>query len=641
MGALSSCTDDYSKNTDGIAFPDPLGGGAGVRVPSGVTGTTLRFWHQWEFRAGDDDFGAVYLSSDLTGLSFYYVPQAYLSGQLYNVNGDRFGGSSPGYVGGGANYVETVIDLAQFCNDNAAEFGGNDCAGRDLLIAFRGFANVSRNGDGWFLDDVEVTVIGAACTVPPSPTQFLTATATNSQNVVEWLNPSSGGYGSTMVRWSTADYPADPTAGTLLVDQNDGLGNSGSATHGSLINSTTYFYSVFVDNGAGEYSARKTVSARPFDTSGNVTWAYSTGASALAPPGIGAVYGVANDRVLHSMDTVGTGTWPSGWSPLAMNGPAQSRPPIVPVAVGGATKVAFLGSHDQRVYAVDADSGQQLWMSPDLGAMVQAAPAGIFTGFGGAFDLLMVGTRAAAAGNNLHALNVADGSLAWSFSNTAAQGGDDLEIGIISGTASLDYATSRIYFTSRQRSGGSADTVWCVSFTDTGATRIWARALGDVDASPILIGGKLYVGTNSGAVHALDPATGADLWASPFDTGDGAIKGYVWPRFGTDEILFSTTDTLWSITDNGAGAALDWSVSSIPGPSVPLMSNVGGGSYVWVGSSDGRLYQLEISGLPVITSVLLGTGTATVGSPAMDAAAEIAYVGTEDGRLYSVTLPLP
>jgi len=221
------------------------------------------------------------------------------------------------------------------------------------------------------------------------------------------------------------------------------------------------------------------------------------------------------------------------------------------------------------------------------------------------------------------------------------QGGDDLEIGVISGTASLDYAASRAYFASRQRSGGSSDTVWCVSFTDTDPTLVWARALGDIDASPILVGGKLYVGTNSGAVHALNAATGADLWGSPFDAGDGAIKGYVWPRFGTDEILFSTTGTLWSITDNGAGAALDWSVSSIANPSIPLASNLGGGSYVWVGSTDGRLYQLEISALPVITSVLLGDGAASVGSPAMDVAAEIAYVGTEDGRLYSVTLPLP
>ena len=102
-----------------------------------------------------------------------------------------------------------------------------------------------------------------------------------------------------MIRWSTSDYPADPADGTLLVDQNDGLGNKGTFSHGGLSNSTTYYYSAFVDNGSGEYSARKTVSARPFDTSGATQWAYSTGASALAPPGIGSIYGVANDRVLH------------------------------------------------------------------------------------------------------------------------------------------------------------------------------------------------------------------------------------------------------------------------------------------------------------------------------------------------------
>ena len=258
------------------------------------------------------------------------------------------GGSEHAWRNPGGGFSTPCIDWGN---------GATDCGAADPDVSF------------------QVWGPGSGCSLAPNQVQFLTATATDGQNVIEWLNPSAGGYGSTMVRWSTGGYPADPTAGNLLVDQNDGLGGHGNATHGSLINGTNYFYSVFVDNGAGEYSARKTVSARPFDTSGNVAWAYSTGASALAPPGIGSVYGVANDRVLHSMDTVGAGTWPAGWAPLAMNGPAQSRPPIVPVAVGGATKVAFLGSHDQRVYAVDADSGQQLWLSPDLGAMVPASPS--------------------------------------------------------------------------------------------------------------------------------------------------------------------------------------------------------------------------------------------------------------------------
>ena len=482
---------------------------------------------------------------------------------------------------------------------------------------------------------------GTSCSVAPSAVQFLTAAATNGQNQIEWLNPSAGGYGSTMIRWSTAGYPTDPSDGTLLVDQNDGLGGKGTTTHGSLTNDTTYYYSTFVDNGSGEYSARKTVSARPFDSSGNVTWAYSTGASALAPPGIGSVYGVANDRVFHSMDTGSSGVWPAGWTPLAMNGPAQSRPPVVPIALGGATKVSFLGSQDHRVYAVDANTGGSLWSSPDLGAIIQGAPAGIFTAFGGAYDLILVGTRNGAGASDFHGLNLADGTVAWTFGNTIAQGGDDLDIGIISGTASVDWATQRVYFASRRRSGQSSNTLWCLSFTDSTATLTWARDLGDIDGSPILNGTSLYVGNNAGQVFAINPATGANLWAAPFDTNDGSVKGYVWPRFGTNELLFSTINRLWSLTDNGGSAALDWSVASIPNPSIPLASVAGAGNYAWVGSSDGRLYQLEISAAPVITSVLLGNGTATVGSPALDAGAEIGYVGTEEGRIYSVTLPLP
>ncbi len=38
---------------------------------------------------------------------------------------------------------------------------------------------------------------------------------------------------------------------------------------------------------------------------------------------------------------------------------------------------------------------------------------------------------------------------------------------------------------------------------------------------------------------------------------------------------------------------------------------------------------------------MLGDGAATVGSPALDVASQTIYVGTEEGRLYAVTLPLP
>ncbi len=645
------CTGNTLASNDQVANPaygtyvngavilgQPPSGGppftdGGIVLPATATSITLTFNHDYDFEPPDWDGGRLLLSADNWPTFTTLTP---LGGYPGTVRNSTFfchpwpGGAA--YIGDSGGCVGATFDLTAF-------------AGQRVWLTWNhGADDFNTADDGWMIDDVQIiAVTPASCNAAPEGVQFLTATASQQQNVVEWLNPAAGGYGSTVVRWSSVDYPADVTDGTLLVDQNDGLGGKGSFTHGGLSNATTYYYSAFVDNGSGETSSRKTVSARPFDSSAAVNWAYSTGATALAPPGVGSVFAVSNDRVLHSMDTAGgTGTWPSGWTPLAMNGPAQGRPAVVPVALGGASKVAFLGSQEGRVYAVDADTGQQLWSSSVLGGMVQAGPAGMFTQYGGVADLIFAGTRNAAADNEMVGLNLADGTVAWSFTNSLAQGGDDTGIGMISATPSLDYATSRAYFTSRRRSGGSSNTVWCIQFDGTSATLQWARDLGDIDTAVSLVGGVAYVGTSGGLVHALDATTGADLWGAPWVSGDGPVRGPVWPDFGTSDILFSTSNRLWSVTNNGASASLKWSVSTIPDPSPPLALPFNGGRYAWVGSSDGRLYQLDIAGpLPSITSVLLGDGSATTGSPALDTINDIAYVGAENGRLYAVSVPLP
>ncbi len=644
------CTGDSAASNNGAAVPaysdfnngslvlglPPSGGppfsDGGIVLPSGVTSITLTFDHDYDFDSSSEDWDGGRLRISVDDWA-NFVDLAPIGGYPGSVTTSTFFcppfPDTDAYVGDSGGCVPATYDLTPYAGSRVwlAWNHGGDC-----------FASTDQ---GWTIDNVRLeTTTGAACSAPPAPVQFLTATANDSQVEVEWLNPQAGAYGSTMIRFRTDDYPADPTDGTLLADKIGTAGTHDNASHGGLANGTTYYYSAFVDNGSGEYSSRMTVSARPFDTSGSVRWAYSTGASALAPPGIGgAVYGVANDRVLHSMDPGGVGMWPSGWTPVAMNGPSQSRPPIVPIPLGGATKVAFLGSQDGRVYAVNADSGGQIWVSPALGGMIQAAPAGMYTAFGLPWDLLMIGTRNAAADNQFHGLDALGGTISWSFTNAVAQGGDDSGVGIISGGASLDFATNRAYFASRRRTGGSQHTVWCLAFTDTGANLVWSRDVGDVDGSPILRGGRLYVGNNSGEVHALDAATGADLWSAPFAAGDGAVKGYIWPSFSGDDLFFSTTGTVWSIADDGSSASLNWSVTTIPSPSIPLISF--SSPLAWIGGGDGKLHQIDFSGAPTLTSVTLGDGTATVGSPALDVSDNTAYVGTGAGKVYAVTLPLP
>jgi len=204
----------------------------------------------------------------------------------------------------------------------------------------------------------------------------------------------------------------------------------------------------------------------------------------------------------------------------------------------------------------------------------------------------------------------------------------------------MDYANDRIYFASRARAGGSSDTLWCLSFNGTGFTKEWSVALGDIDGAPVLYQGRLYVGTNNGSVYAVNPDTGATHWS--YDaSGDGAVKGFITPQAAPTlprRLYFSTTTRLWSITDNDGSASFGWSVTSVPGPSIPLAPF--GGDVLYVGSSDSRLHQLDAATGAVQTSIVLGDGTAAIGGPALDVSNSMAYVGSESGAVYGVELPL-
>ena len=497
--------------------------------------------------------------------------------------------------------------------------------------------------------------------------QFFTATAKDKEVTLEWLNPDIGAaFGGTQIQMrsvptsSTCAFPSGPGDGTTILPASFG---TGPGQHDSFVHTvaandnTTYCYAAYVAVLPGPtFSAGRFVKGRPFDTVGQVKWAYSTGASSLAPPSIGTnVIVVSNDRVVHSVQR-GTGVltggyWPAAplWWPAATNGLVQSRSPVVPTPAGPSSRSVFLGGQDGSIYAVDGDRGGSIkppwptawaWRTPALGGgVVQAAPAGMFTAFGGTWDLLMVGTRTGGADNALYGLKPADGSVAWS---TPYAGTGTDKIGIISGGASVDYATKRVYFASRERSAGKS-TLWCLDFTDTGATLGWKLPLGDIDGSPVLRGGKVYVGTNGSLVHARDAATGVNPSSSwTYNAGAGPVKGFPFPDRFSNDLYFSTTTTVFGITDNGASVAPKWNTgAAIPNPSIPLFGRLGVNAFVWVGGSDGFLYQIDAATGGTIKSVKLGDGLAVAGAPSLDIANSVVYVGTEAGVVYAVQVPLP
>ncbi len=491
--------------------------------------------------------------------------------------------------------------------------------------------------------DDKILTLDAVSDVP-----FFTATATDSQVKLEWRTPPSPACAS--VRIMAHDDGIDPTGpgdGRLVGDLPCTPDTNDSTIDAFLLNDNLYAYAAFVDYGS-DFTSGKFVKARPFDsTVGPVKWAYSTGATSMAPPGLrfktgqSYVYAVSNDRTLHSMRGGATGgDWPANWSPYLLGGPAQARPPVVPFTVGGATDgAAFLGSQDGSVYAIDANDGTQEWRTP-LASMVQAAPAGLFLGVD-PFDIILAGTRNGTAPNRLEALHVDTGAPVWSFTNSAGQTGDGKEIGIVSGSASVVYATKRIYFASRTRTGpmGSDKTLWCVDVTSGSPQRCWAKALGNIDGSPVVRGGVVYVGTNAGIVYAVDAATGAINWS--YSLANGPIKGFIFPRFGSNELYLSTNTKVWSLADNGFSASVNWQVTDadIPSPSTPIY--VPGTTRLLVGSSDGHLYQLDVTAPLPATSVQLGDGLSAVGAPTVDILKSMIYVGTDAGIVYGVLFPLP
>lgn len=502
--------------------------------------------------------------------------------------------------------------------------------------------------------------VPAGCTTAVAPLKIFTARgsggATSGANTLEWVAPA-GGTLSLTIRYSTTAFPTSPTDGQAVPGTPLSItaNASGTLTHGDdvpvgdtpLALNQTYYYAAFVNGGgATPFSVGRTVTSRPQDTasaSNAARWVYSTGASALTPPGIGSVYAVSNDRVVHSMDP-SSGAWPAGWSPFLMNAPSQGRPPVPTVNIAGTpTKVVYIGSQDGNVYCINASTGAQIWRTATpllpTGSLVQAAPSGIFTTYGGDFNLIFAPTRHSSGDNVLYALNAATGAQAWSFNN----GGGANGIGIISGEPWVEYGVNRVYFTSRAKQGGSSGTLWCLGFDGTTASLCsgYPKSIGDVDGSVTVYGGKVLIGNNRGVVYAFDEATGAQLWS--FTSSDGPVKGFVTPDFtgATNRIYFTTTSRVWAIDDNGASATVSagWPITTIPSPSIPIFT----GSTVAVGASDGRLYEISnlTAATPAIKFVVLGAGTDAAGSPSLDFMSGRMFLGTDGGRIYAVTHPLP
>jgi outer membrane protein assembly factor BamB len=162
----------------------------------------------------------------------------------------------------------------------------------------------------------------------------------------------------------------------------------------------------------------------------------------------------------------------------------------------------------------------------------------------------------------------------------------------------------------------------------------WATDIaGTLARSPVINADEtvVYTGTDTGAVYALDAATGAILW-----TSNNAAPGQVTdtPALANGSLYVPTTNGL--VVLDAATGALKWAAGA---GSVRVQPAVAGG-VVFTGAQDGTVMAFDAAGcgqpfcVPLWT---VDTGDAAItGAPAVNQGR--LYVGTGDGRLLAYGL---
>ena len=156
--------------------------------------------------------------------------------------------------------------------------------------------------------------------------------------------------------------------------------------------------------------------------------------------------------------------------------------------------VVYAGSADQRVYALDAITGNELWNFATDGA-VNSTPAVVD-------GVVYVGSN----DNHLYALDAATGAMLWSHDTGAwVQSTPAVSGGMVYSTALIDGAPR------------------VVALNASSGARVWTAQLPhapDPEFSLTVAGGLVYVpGTDFGELHALEAATGEIAWTSSVGSG--------------------------------------------------------------------------------------------------------------------------
>jgi len=496
----------------------------------------------------------------------------------------------------------------------------------------------------------------------------LTAVARDGSVTVTWDNPAAH-HGVLVLRAAGAapdtmpvagrTYAAGSTLGNATVVASESFGSTSSLTDTSVVNGTTYHYRVFNTDAVGRYSpgSRPSVSAALIATpqarvGAAPLWCYSVGLSALLQPitelGVG-IFSSYNDSVVANLTDVTTPTADGAerWRPLPLAGLIGSRFPVVPLN-GLAGQYILTADQTGVAYAINATTGTVLWRWDNTGApigIIQSFPVTQLHDYANPaykaarpnMDLAFFATRLAnPALNRVVALNARTGTPVFTY-----QPGD---LGMVSGGMVVDYTTNRLFIGSKTHGGSTASLRVLNTLTGTEVARL---SLGDLDHSLVrnAVANQIFATNSDGVVHAIDAGTLAPVWNVNVGTRPSpstpAFTSFVRPLGGGFVAsLASGQVAFWDYTTAGATAPSQVWTTPIANPSGTFTLNTAGVVRIYVGSSDGKVHQLEMIGGVDSRQVSIGPAQ-LIGTPTVDNTVSRLHVGSQDGRICAFPVPFP
>ena len=217
---------------------------------------------------------------------------------------------------------------------------------------------------------------------------------------------------------------------------------------------------------------------------GTEQWAFETGDSILSSPTVvnGTVFIGSNDEKLYAVDAeMGEQQWV-----FETAGNVRSSPTVV-------DEIVFVGSYDGNLYAIDAETGTEQWAFETEDSISSSPTVVDGTVFVGSWD------------NNLYAVNAETGERQWTFET----GGSitTSSPAVVDGTVFIGSHDHSLYSVAAE----DGDQQWQF---ETG---------GNVTSSPTILNDTVYIGSDNDHLYAVDADSGEKIWS--FETGTyAAVK---------------------------------------------------------------------------------------------------------------------